>query len=178
MQVKIAMQEVMDLTALYEKSKEESHLAKQNLADFESYKEKEVEELKAQLEQARRSFSSIDQKMKLRVLLDSKIVAAFRNMTIPKPGKQKLPSEKQWSELSNAAMSALPLLYECISVGGLLSCQEYRVALLTRLEFTVGEIAVLFDTTPQRVTNAKRSANYKLFGEDSAQSFLDNINRF
>lgn len=178
LQVKIAMQEVMDLTALYEKSKEESHLAKQNLADFESYKEKEVEELKAQLEQARRSFSSIDQKMKLRVLLDSKIVAAFRNMTIPKPGKQKLPSEKQWSELSNAVKSAMPYFHERISMDVLLSCQEYRVTLLTRLSFTVGEAAILLDTTSQRVTNAKRSANFKLFGEDSAQSFLENINRF
>lgn len=176
-QVKAAMQEVIDLTALYQKSKEDARLAKHNLADFEAYKQKEVEELKVQLEQARQSFSGIDKKIKLKVLSDSKIVATFRNMTIPRPGKQKLPSEKQWTELSNAVMSALPLFHERISVDQLLSCQEYRVTLLTCLNFAVGEIAVLLDTTSQRVSNAKRSANSKLFGEDNAHSFVDNLAR-
>ena len=177
-EVKSMMQELIDLTTLYEKSKEDSKLARQNLADFESYKQREVEELKMQLEHVRQSFNNVAQKEKIKALLDSKIVAAFKNMTIPRPGKQKLPAEKQWSELSNAIMSALPLLYEHISVENLLSCQEYRVTILARLGFMVGEIAILLDTTSQRVTNAKRSANHKLFGEDSAQSFLENINRF
>lgn len=176
LQVKTAMQEVMDLTVLYERSKEDARLAKHNLADFESYKQKEVEELKVQLELARQSVNGIDQKAKFKALLDSKIVTAFKNMTIPRP-KQKLPTEKQWSELSNAVMSALPYFYERISVEDLLTCQEYRITLLTRLELTVGQVSVLLDTTSQRVTNAKRSANHKLFGEDSAQTFAENITK-
>ena len=43
------------------------------------------------------------------------------------------------------------------------------------LKFSSSELTVLLDTSKQRVSNIKASANYKLFGEKDAKALLKNI---
>jgi hypothetical protein len=46
---------------------------------------------------------------------------------------------------------------------------------LLLLDFKEGEIAVLLDVKPQRVTNIKKRSNMKLFGDNSATTLTSNI---
>ena len=53
--------------------------------------------------------------------------------------------------------------------------QEQKVCILTRLGLHNGDIALLLDTSPQRVSNAKMKANLKLFDKQSASNLSDNL---
>ena len=43
------------------------------------------------------------------------------------------------------------------------------------LHFSPGELTVLLDTSKQRISNIKASANYKLFGKKDAKALLKNL---
>jgi hypothetical protein len=47
--------------------------------------------------------------------------------------------------------------------------------MLLMLDFKEGEIAVLLDVKPQRVTNIKKRVNMKLFDDNSATTLVSNI---
>ena len=73
-------------------------------------------------------------------------------------------SASEWDDFENTIKKIMREFYEKIE--GLkvkLTDQEYKVCLLTRLEFSSTDISNLLGTSQQRVTNIKSSINAKLF---------------
>ena len=71
----------------------------------------------------------------------------------------------------------VPLFYDKVILNGDLTMQESQTCILCRLDFLTSEIAVLLGTTSQSITNAKISANQKLFGEKKASTLKNNLKR-
>ena len=57
----------------------------------------------------------------------------------------------------------------------MLSKKEWHVVLLTRLHFSNSEIANILSTSPASVSNAKLSANKKMYKGDNARTLLNNM---
>lgn len=160
---------------MLEKSNEELLLAKNNYSQFEEEKRRELKELDTHVQRLQaklHGLSCLDKKEALNV---SSIVQEFKEFTNPNP-QFTCPSDHQWNQLSKAFKQTSPLFYEKISSSSL-SVQEYRATLLTILGFSTGDMALLIGTTPQRISNARRNANKKLFGKDDSPSFTEGIER-
>ncbi len=85
------------------------------------------------------------------------------------------PCQKDWKLLMETMEYTNPALYGKIILSNNLSPQEIYTSLLTMLNFSSGELTVLLDTSKQRVSNIKASANYKLFGNKDAKTLLRNL---
>ena len=80
-------------------------------------------------------------------------------------------SASEWDDFENTIKKIMREFYEKIE--GLkvkLTDQEYKVCLLTRLEFSSTDISNLLGTSQQRVTNIKSSINAKLFHQKGSKS--------
>ena len=108
------------------------------------------------------------------VLAKSDIVKIFKEMAIPHIPKI-LPCNRDWTLLIETIEYSNPTLYEKIIVSNNLSQQEIYTCLLTMLHFSSGELSILLDTSKQRVSNIKASANYKLFGNKDARALSSNL---
>ncbi len=137
-------------------------------------KENEIVQLESKLDGMKNLFEGLSPEMKILTLSKSDIINRFKEMTIPHI-PPTLPSQKDWKLLMETMEYTNPTLYENIILSGNLSQQEIYVCLLTMLHFSSGELTVLLDTSKQRVSNIKASANYKLFGEKDAKALLKNI---
>jgi hypothetical protein len=89
----------------------------------------------------------------------------------------RLPTDDDWMKLADALHEQLPTFYTSILQDTRLSEEEKRLCMLCRLNFYNGEIALLFDKSPQSITNIKSAVNYKLFGSKSASSLNDNLKK-
>ena len=87
------------------------------------------------------------------------------------------PSENEWRQLKEAFSLHMPLFMTTLTENDALSERELRVCLLESLGFSPGEIAVVLDTTSQIVTNAKASANQKLFSQKKASTLRKNLRK-
>ena len=58
---------------------------------------------------------------------------------------------------------------------GSVSPQVFVYHINGMLHFSSGELTVLLDTSKQRVSNIKASANFKLFGTKDAKALLRNL---
>ena len=67
------------------------------------------------------------------------------------------------------------MFFSTIQKENYLSRQERLTCILTRLGFTNGETAALLQTSIQRISNAKASANWKLFDERKAATLRKNL---
>ncbi len=137
-------------------------------------KEDEIVRLKAKLDGMERLFKDLSPDVKKLALSKSEIIKKFKEMAIPHI-PPKLPSQKDWKMLIETMEYTNPALYGKIILSCNLSQQEIYACLLTILHFSSGELTVLFDTSKQRVSNIKASANYKLFGKRDAKALLSNF---
>ena len=137
-------------------------------------KEDEIVRLKSKLDGMERLFEGLSPDVKKLAMSKSDIVKKFKLMSIPHI-PQMLPSQKDWQLLIETMEHTNPSLYGRIILSRNLSQQEIYACLLTILHFSSGELTVLFDTSKQRVSNIKASANYKLFGKRDAKALLSNI---
>ena len=94
--------------------------------------------------------------------------AQFRRHSIP-------PINIDWEQLDTLARERFPLLTTALQKCETLSRQEQRTCILLRFGFKNKEIAILLNTSIQRVANAKASANQKLFGKRSALPLAKNL---
>ena len=102
------------------------------------------------------------------LLNDSIIVKQFRNH-ITNASKQPNPTEQDWLSLEKAVSKCAPIFYTALVRDNCLTQKELRVCFLVRLSFTTKSIATLMNCSLQSVTNAKASANEKLFGQNNAR---------
>ncbi len=90
--------------------------------------------------------------------------------------KATLPASDEWSELMRAVDVSLPDFFSFICERqDSLNNREQKVCVLTRLNFIPSEIAVLLSLSQQAITNLRTRLNSKLFNEEGARSFSQNI---
>ena len=139
-------------------------------------KKREIEKLSEIIEEYKARFASLPNEKCEAAMQNADIVLSFREKAKAKRGGT-LPTPSDWGLLKALLQENLPHFYDKIILNGGLSEQELQICLLCRLDFHTGEIAVLLDTLSQRITNAKISANLKLFGVKKAFSLKDNLRR-
>lgn len=165
--------EFLVLSNQYQKNKQELIDSKNNFNEYKSSKSAEQEKLRERLKELQSKFDQLNSVEKKKALMTSSIVLVFKHLTIPKH-KIILPTENQWEQLVNAIRQAVPLFYNTITFSNL-TPSEFRVALLTFLDFRVNDIALLMNCSSQRISNAKRNANKKMFGREDSSSFKANL---
>jgi len=137
-------------------------------------KSNEVRELEDRLQQIEVQYRSVTQLASLEKRKNNEAVKAIRKKAEWKYGAT-LPSADDWIKLANQFRLDFPIYYAALTQGNKLSANELRTCMLLMLDFKEGEIAVLLDVKPQRVTNIKKRVNMKLFDDISATTLISNI---
>ena len=88
---------------------------------------------------------------------------------------EDLPTDDDWMQLAVVIHEQLPAFYASILQDTRLTKEEKRLCMLCRLNFYPGEIALLFDKSPQSITNMKSAVNDKLFDSKSASKLNANL---
>lgn len=142
-------------------------------SDLRVEKEQDIHILQERINMYKAKYGRLEEQDKIEVLRQVPIVSNLSNNL--KPGKPHVSvTEKDWQELYVVFKEVLPSFYSTVICGSL-THQETQVAVLTKLEYNINEIAILLSTSPQRITNARASANKKLFGDNSAKTFTNNL---
>lgn len=131
------------------------------------YKEK-------QLKENQDKYASLDILKKFKVWQSCDIVVRFKNMAKPRLSRQEA-KENDWSLLEAMFGQCLPMQFRNVMGDASLGKQEQRICILVCAGFSNTEISVILDTSNQRVTNAKASANFKMFGEHNAGNLMHNL---
>lgn len=85
-------------------------------------------------------------------------------------------SDVTWEKLRGVVEKYFPSFNKTIGKKeNMLSKKEWHVVLLTRLHFSNSEIANILSTSPASVSNAKLSANKKMYKGDNARTLLNNM---
>lgn len=134
----------------------------------------EVSELEDKLQQLERHYRSVTELASQDEKKNSEAVKSVRRKTKWHPGAAA-PTAADWMRLTNQFRLDFPFYYSTLTKARKLSVMELRTAMLLMLDFKEGEIAVLLDVKPQRVTNMKKRVNMKLFDDESAASLVANI---
>ena len=163
-----------NLMSKYLQACHETEIIKSDKGEALREKENENNLLKYQLDRMKNIFEGLSPDMKKLALSKSDIVKKFRELAIPK-AHPVLPCQKDWKLLMETMEYTDPSLYGRIIFANELSQQEKYTCLLTMLNFSSGELTVLLDTSKQRVSNIKASANSKLFGNKDAKALLRNL---
>ena len=137
-------------------------------------KTSEVNELESRLQQLEEQYRSATQLATLEERKNSEAVKTIRRKAVWRNGVT-LPSANDWIKLTNQFRLDFPYYYLTLTKGKKLSMKELRTSMLLMLDFKEGEIAVLLDVKPQRVTNIKKRVNMKLFDDSSATTLVSNI---
>ena len=134
----------------------------------------EMELLKQEVEQHKQVMKVIQNGNNDELLNDCIIVKQFRNH-ITNASKLPNPTEQDWLSLEKAVSKCAPIFYAALVRDNCLTQKELRVCFLVRLSFPTKSIATLMNCSIQSVTNAKASANEKLFGHNDARSLNKEI---
>ena len=158
-----------------ERSMAESHgTLETEMLDKLEEKSCEVKELETRLKQLEEHYRAVTQQAGLQKKKHSEAVDAIRKRAEWKHGAV-LPSADEWIKLGNQFRLDFPYYYATLTQGNKLSTNELRTSMLLMLDFKEGEIAVLLDVKPQRVTNIKKRVNMKLFDDESATTLVSNV---
>ncbi len=137
-------------------------------------KSAEVDELEARLQLLEEQYHTMTHLSGIEKKKNSEAVKAIRRRAEWKHGAEQ-PSASEWMKLTNQFRLDFPHYYATLMQGKKMSTMEIRTCMLLLLDFKEGEIAVLLDVKPQRVTNIKKRVNMKLFDDDSAATLTGNI---
>jgi len=137
-------------------------------------KQSEIDSLTEQIHEYQKRYEKLNSFEKEHALFHSTVVTSFRDMANYKLQSQT-PTETDWEQLYSLMKQSFPLLVATIGKDNQLSKQEWQTCLLTRLNFSNSEIALLLQTSAQRITNVKTKVNQKLFGETNAVNLLKNL---
>jgi len=137
-------------------------------------KKERIKELEEQIQILSNKYSELGALEKNKLWQNSEIVLKFRDFVKPRL-VMKEPTEDDWNLLASFMKQFLPLQYGKVLGDVSLGKQECRTCILISAGFSNSEIAILLRTSTQRIANAKKSANEKIFGDNKARSLLYNL---
>lgn len=149
-------------------------LSKKNEKERLVRKEAELKTVQSKLEGQETMLKQLKTGHRLSTLTDSETVKLFHQKAIGKRN-ETVPSDSEWDMLIEHFAQCLPELYHYLIGGNTLSHKEFQTIILVCLKFTTGEIAILLNTTQQRITNIKSRTNRKLFQEEKAGTLFSNL---
>ena len=158
----------------YEQLKQELLMMEHDRDAVIEDKKKEIAKLSAQIAGYKVRFDNMPDEKCEAAMQNDNIVLSFREKAKAKRGNCQ-PTSSDWSLLKALLQENIPHFYNQVVLNGGLTQQELQTCILCRLGFRTGEIAVLLDTTVQRITNVKISANQNLFGKREASSLSANL---
>ena len=158
----------------YEEIKSDLEMLENDRSDIINNKKEEIEKLSHEIDQYRKQLNILSCQDRDVELLNTDTIADFREKAIGKRDTTP-PTSDDWILLEELVRQYMPTFHARIISGKKLSNQERIVCIFTRLGFSNGDIAVLLNTSPQRVTNVKSSSNKKLFGNSNAGNLETNL---
>lgn len=103
---------------------------------------------------------------------DRDILKHFDELLIPQ-NVQQHPNQNDWTNIIILMKKYKPKTYDFLTTTMSLSAQELKVCILVVFGYTSGDIAILLQTTSQRVSNIKSTLGIKLFNTSGARSFTN-----
>ena len=114
---------------------------------------------------------------KIASIKKSEIYQKFVMCTTPSVDAKGI-QESDWRILEDKVEATFPILYSILIGNHKLTKTEYRVTLLIAVGFQTLEISTILGTTKQTISNAKNSANYKIYGEYGAKMLFGNLKKY
>ena len=84
-------------------------------------------------------------------------------------------SNEEWEQMTETFRLHHPRLYLLITVEHKLTLREYRVCVLSRLKFSLKEMATLLNSSEKSVNNARSSIARKVFNMESTMSLNEKL---
>lgn len=135
---------------------------------------KRIDELEQEKHQLLKDKNVVDASIAMKAFKSCDVYKTIKKKTTSQDGNSWL-SEKDWDDIEAQMIFHFPLLSEKITSCHNLSVQERRVCALVWLGFGNSEIQNLLNSSPQVLSNAKRSINSKLFAKESAKNLGINL---
>ena len=104
------------------------------------------------------------------------ILKHFDELLIPQ-NVQQHPNQNDWSNIIILMKKYKPKTYDFLTTTMSLSAQELKVCILVVFGYTSGDIAILLQTTRQRVSNIKSTLGIKLFNTSGARNFTNRFSK-
>ena len=158
-----------------EKARQELSILQENIDLSVKRKQEEIMSLQVALQEYKEKCDQFNKVGNKNALMASDIFLKFKEMA--RHHNRHSPSPKDWNALSAEFQHYLPVLYEQI-IRSRLSTQEFQVCVLTYLNIDNTDISFLVKTTSKTISNARKKANRKLFGDDSASTLDENLLKF
>ena len=172
LEIRLLKQQLVNLSERYTRTEEELEMRETDFATLKKKKEQELIDLQEQLREFRERYK---EELKDDVVAFSKspIVLAIKKKA-DSPSCMPL-TDKEKSSLIDEFQLNMPRAYAKLANENKLSELEFYVAILTRIEIRTKYISQLLDVLSNSVSNAKTSANKKLFSADTGRSLYNNL---
>lgn len=145
--------------------------------EYKEYRQRAEDELitlRSEISNYQSEYEEIGAARKELALMQSQIMDVIKAKLPPVRDSRPI-TDRKWNELKLLVQQCLPVFYAKISAGNILSHDEMIVAILTRLKFSPMDISIIMEKSTTRISNIRKSANIKLFNDESAKSFDRNI---
>ena len=163
-----------NIVSKYSEAMYDMEQLKTDFKEFEQNKKMEVEHLRDELAVLleKRKAEAYDAYKKLN---DQQIIRKFREYARM---SKTCSEESEWEELVSTIRIFLPDFYAFLSSHqNNTTSQEFRVCILTKLQFLTSEIVNLLGTSSPRVSNIRSKMNAKMFHNIGSKTFDANIIR-
>lgn len=134
---------------------------------------KRIEQLQAENDQYKKN-SDNNQKDDLNSFLNCNMAILFVRKSIGQT-ERLIPNDAEWKLLLSQFAKHAPLTFMQFSGTKPLSQLEQRICLLLILDIPEKTIAIMTESSPSAVSNAKSHANEKLFGKKQANTLKNNL---
>ena len=167
-------EELETLNDTYEKTKKEYVHAVENLTEQKEEYEQFKKEKMTEVADLKSKYNDLKLKDDEASLLNTPIIMGVRDILKPFSSKRCL-TNNDLDELLLVVRQYLPHFYMEITKDDILSDRELVVCILLRLKFSIKELGVLLDTSASSISNTKKRACEKLFGDSRVNSFVQRL---
>ena len=164
--------EYSNLSSEYNKNQETLQLLQESHQSAIAAIEQENEGLKARIEGLKKHDVIKEQASISKTIAETDIVKQITYILNHPKAKM---SDEDWLSLSDMIGEYYPSLLHDLNRIPKITQQEMRTCILLCLSLRESDIAVLLETSTQRITNVKSSLNSKLFKDNSARTLFKNL---
>lgn len=168
-----------------EKAVKESTGLKQKRAEdkkIQAGKDTQIEQLKEIVADLKQQLNKMPQKGQALELNCDEIARQFRDLARPHTSKEtgeiispRAAKNEEWDKMTEMVRLCHTSFYLFIMSEKKLTSRELRVCILSRLQFSISEIATLIDSSEENVTNIRRLIAKKLFGMSSSKGLSQKL---
>lgn len=174
LEIRLLKQRLASLFERYTHTKEELSILETDHIALKEKKQEELTYLQKQVQEIQTKYGHLLQSDNIEGLKQNPLIVNIKKKLDVAVYAQPL-TEKEWHTLIEGFRHDMPQLYARITDNHILGTLEFRVTILTRIGFRSDDMAILLDISKQSISNAKANANSKLFSDNSARTFYQNL---